>query len=105
MTCRYTLRDLVTLLARLAKPITDALAAEFPASSTPTPAFTPNPGRKVVGAVAAVEPTAAEPSPFVPAPAAALSIPAATVPSMAPWLDVAPIAQKPARKVTTRKPA
>jgi len=97
-TTRYTARDLFTLLARLIKPITDAIAAEFPARPTPAPTTTPNPGRKVVGLIAT-------PVEFVPECAAAFSMSGAPVPSMAPWLDIAPIGVGPARKPSTRKAA
>lgn len=108
-TTRYTWRTLLTLLASLAKPATDAVAAEFgtrsAAAEVPALAPAPNPGRKVVGQVAS--PAAiVEPAPaFVPENATALNLSGATVPSIAPWLDVAPLGKKPARKPSTRKPA
>ncbi len=111
----YTVLDLFTLLARLAKPATDALADERAAVRkllTPAPAatFTPNPGRAVVGQgvdrVAATPVVPVEPAQFVPECAAAFSMPAdGNIPSMAPWLDVAPIAAKPARKLAARTTA
>ncbi len=93
----YSLADLVSLFARLAKPVTDAIAAEFTPRPTAVPAYTPNPGRKVVGAIA----TEAAPLASTTSTTTA-HVATAVEPSTAPHLAIAPIGTRPARKASRR---